>query len=106
MLFRWDDIPNLKGLPQVACVVIGSPPFNGGVKTITFGASLRHQGAKKKELKKFREIQLKNAYHEQNLPSSDELWEYGHCAETYPYICNLRLYVSITFHVFLFFIHR
>ena len=60
-LLRWDDIPTMRHLPFVARAIVGAPPFNGGVKTISFGSSIGVEGPKKAELQKFRELQLRDA---------------------------------------------
>jgi hypothetical protein len=83
--------------PFVACAAIGTPPLCGGVKTIAFGATLRAKAGQAKEtIRKFRKAQLEKGYHKE-LPPEQEPQKYGHCAETYPYLCFLSQYVSRTF---------
>jgi hypothetical protein len=77
----------------MACIAVGTPPLNG-TRSAMFGASIRVKN--KDDLQKFRYDQLKRAYHvtafTQNNPDKQKV---GHCAETYPYICNMRMYVSV-----------
>ena len=80
--------------PFVACAAIGTPPQSGGVKAIT---TLRAKAGQAKEtIRKFRKAQLEKGYHKELLPEQ-EPQKYGHCAETYPYLCFLSQYVSRTF---------
>ena len=79
--------------PSMACIVVGAPPGCGGTKAIMFGATIR--GNNKKAMQKYRLEQLKNAYHVGDFPKTSEFQSYGHCAETYPFICNIRTYVLV-----------
>jgi hypothetical protein len=57
-----------------------------------FGATIRVRN--KDDLRKFRYDQIKKAYIE-NFTQKPEGPKHGHCAETYPYTCNIRTYVSV-----------
>src|SRR2546421_8580565 len=64
-----------------------------------FGATIRLKN--KDDLQRYRFDQLKNAYHVTDIPkeTSDTGQKYGHCAETYPYICNVKTYVLLGFYM-------
>lgn len=79
--------------PSVACVVVGAPPGSGGKKVITFGATIR--GQNKKKVQSQRLDLLKDAFNRSDFPQNPlVLQDYGHCAETYPYICNIDRYAG------------
>jgi len=83
--------------PNTACCVVGTPPGSGHIKAIMFGATIRLNN--KIDLRRYRFDQLKNAFHVTDIAKTDPRvhQEYGHCAETYPYICNIKTYVSVGF---------
>ncbi|KAK3377021.1 hypothetical protein B0T24DRAFT_701120 [Lasiosphaeria ovina] len=75
--------------PYMACVVAGAPPSNGGTVALMFGATIRVTN--KTTLQTFRFDQLKTAYAKTDITKRATIQSYGHCAETYPYICNLKV---------------
>jgi len=79
----------MKEAPRVACVVEGQAPSGGGVTRLMFGATIRVKN--KDALQKFRYDQLKEAYSVTSIEKKAQMQSYGHCAETYPFICNLKL---------------
>jgi hypothetical protein len=88
----------MKNLPGTACCVVGTPPGSGDTKAIMFGATIRLT-KEKGDLQRHRFDQLKKAYHLMDIPQETSIMKqkYGHCAETYPYICNIQTYVSVGF---------
>ena len=76
--------------PTTACIVVGGPANKGGVKAIMFGSTIRSEN--KKKLQEHRHSQLLSAYAVKRLPKVEGgvLQKFGHCAETYPYICNIK----------------
>lgn len=81
--------------PTIACAAVGVPRGSNGQKVIFFGATIRGQ---RKNLVQGRRLELlKAAFNQgefqQNHPYVSQ--KYGHCAETYPYICNIDRYVGI-----------
>ena len=87
------DEPGMEKPPSVACITVGAPPSNGGKKAIMFGTTIRNHD-NKANLQEFRYNQLKMAYHVEGF-EKHEPYEYGSCAETYTYICNIKTYVSV-----------
>jgi hypothetical protein len=85
--------PGMRKPPHIACITVGAPPSSGGKKAIMFGATICKK--KKNDLQNFRYNQLKKAYHVESFKKIDEPYEYGNCAETYTYICNIKTYVSV-----------
>ena len=57
-----------------------------------FGATIR--GNNKDAMQKFRLEQLNNAYHVGDFPKNNIYQNHGHSCEAYPFICNIRTYVS------------
>lgn len=82
--------------PKTACIIVGKPPGSGGRKMITFGATVRARY--KDEAQALRLNLLRDAFNnsKEEFPRHDPLisQKYGHCAETYPYICNIEKYVE------------
>lgn len=79
--------------PTIACVAIGLPPGSGNVEAITFGATIR--GRAKDKWQKLRLELLKTAFNQSSDFQTCGLRQlYGHCAETYPFICYMDRYVS------------
>lgn len=90
----------MQKMPNTACCVVGTPPGSGGTKAIMFGATIRLKNKNHKaDLQRYRFDQLKNAYHVTDIPQKTPITQqkYGNCAETYPYICNIRMYVLVGF---------
>ncbi|KAK0712732.1 hypothetical protein B0T26DRAFT_677156 [Lasiosphaeria miniovina] len=83
------DISGMQKPPYMACVVAGVPPSNGGTVALMFGATIRVTN--KTTLQTFRFDQLKTAYANTDITKRAKIQSYGHCAETYPYICNQKL---------------
>ena len=83
--------------PATACIVVGTPSGSGGREVITFGATI--QGDQKDEVQEQRLQPLEKAFatSRANLPQNRPfvLQKYGHCAEKYPYICNIDRYAEI-----------
>ena len=59
----------------------------------TFGATLRV--VLKNDVVKSRRQGLENAFRFGTFPEKRAYWDYGNCAETYPYICMAKTYVSV-----------
>ena len=80
----------MNGTPTTACIVVGAPPNKGAVKAIMFGSTIRSEN--KKKLQEHRHAQLLSAYAVKSLPEvqGGVLQKFGHCAETYPYIWNIK----------------
>jgi hypothetical protein len=90
-----DSNTGMQKPPRVACCVVGTPPGSGDTKSIMFGATIRLNN--KRDLQRYRFDQLKNAYHVTDMETPSTEQKYGHCAETYPYICNIKTYVLVGF---------
>lgn len=80
--------------PTMAYAAVGVPPGSNGQKVIFFGATIRGH---RKDLVQGRRLELlKAAFNQvefqQNRPYVSQ--KYGHCAETYPYICNIDRFVG------------
>lgn len=80
----------INNTPTTACIVIGAPPNRGAVKAIMFGSTIRTNN--KKRLQEHRHAQLLSSYAVTSLPNveADIIQKFGHCAETYPYIWNIK----------------
>ena len=77
--------------PKTACVVIRVPPGNVDAKVITFGSTIR-KSVRAKAQKPRMEL-LKRAYETPEFPKNPTInFLYGHCAETYPFICYIKGY--------------
>lgn len=75
--------------PTTACIVVGAPPNKGGVKAIMFGSTIRSNNNKR--LQDHRHAQLLSAYVVPSLEVKEGIIQkFGHCAETYPYIWNIK----------------
>lgn len=76
--------------PTTVCIIVGGPPNKGGFKAIMFGSTIRSEN--KENLQEHRHSQLLSAYAMKSLPKveSGVLQKFGHCAETNPYICNIK----------------
>ena len=77
--------------PTVAHVAIGAVPGSGGVEVITFGSTIR---GPKGDLQKKRLELLKAAFNTSRFEENSIGQTYGHCAETYPYLCNIDRYAD------------
>ena len=82
--------PNMNEFPKTACIVVGVPRGSGGIKAIMFGATIRGE---KSVIQPLRRRLLEDAYGQVGFPKNPIKPQYGHCAETYPFICNLDRYV-------------
>ena len=78
--------------PTVAHVAIGAVPGSGGVEVITFGSTIRGQA--KADLQEKRLELLKAAFNTSRFEENSIGQIYGHCAETYPYLCNIDRYAD------------
>ena len=76
--------------PTTACIVVGAPPNKGAVKAIMFGSTIRSENKKKPQ--EHRHAQLLSAYAVKSLPEvqGGVFQKFGHCAETYPCIWNIK----------------
>lgn len=81
---------SMNNTPTAACIVVGAPPNRGAVKAIMFGSTIRSNN--KKWLQEHRHAQLLSAYAVKSLPEVEGgiFQKFGHCAETYPYIWNIK----------------
>jgi hypothetical protein len=64
-----DSKTGMQKAPYTACCVIGTPPGSGDTKSIMFGASIRLKN--KRDLRRYRFDQLKNAYHVTDIETQD-----------------------------------
>lgn len=81
--------------PAVACVVVGAPPGSGGNRVITFGATIRGQDKKKVQSQRL-QLLIDAFDPREGFQQNDHFvsQKYGHCAETYPYFCNIDRYAG------------
>ena len=103
-LLRWDEIPTMRDPCHSWRVQLWEHlPLMVDLRPSPSGLHFGWKDQKKQNCKNFREVQLRDTYHQDDFPATNELQRYGNCAETYPYIFYLSRYVSITYHVLPFF---
>jgi len=89
-----DSSTGMQKMPKTACCIVWTLPGSGDTKAIMFGAIIRLNS--KNDLQRYRFDQLKNAFHVTDIKQTSIMGQkYGHCAETYPYTCNIKTYVSV-----------